>query len=41
MSDTPDVANCRQTGFGNSPHKANLGSMIKKLIFALQTSYTK
>ena len=41
MSDAADVAKCRQTGYGNSPHTPNLGSMIKNLIFALQTSYTK
>jgi hypothetical protein len=41
MSRAPDVANCRKTGYGNSPHTPNLGHMIKNLIFAKQTSYTK
>ena len=41
MSRAPDVANCRQTGYGNSPHTLNLRYMIKILIFAKQTSYTK
>jgi len=31
---TPDVANCRQKGYGNSPHTPDLGDKKRFSIFA-------
>ena len=39
MCGTYDVANCRHSASGNSPHTPNFGSMIKKRIFAEQKNH--